>query len=120
MKIVSLAETKAKLSAFVDECARTPIVITRNGSAVAVLVAAPVDPDDLDALVLANNPRFRKMLRAARERMDQGEVLSPDEFWSRVEALPEPESEKESAATTRAPARPPTRRRSAAGKRTKA
>ena len=116
MKIVSLAETKAKLSAYVDECARSPVVITRNGAAVAVLVAAPVDPDDLDTLVLANSPRFREMIRAAREEIDRGEVLSQDEFWERVEAMPEPEPEPKVAAPAQ-PAQPAPRRRRATNKR---
>ncbi len=38
MRIVSLAEVKAKLSAFLQEVGTTgPVVITRNGRAVAVL-----------------------------------------------------------------------------------
>ena len=40
MKIVPLADAKAKLSAYVDECASEgPVIITRNGKPVAVLLA---------------------------------------------------------------------------------
>ena len=40
MKIVSLAEVKAKFSAYLQDAETTgPIVITRNGKAVAILLA---------------------------------------------------------------------------------
>jgi hypothetical protein len=39
VRIVGLAEVKAKLSAFLDEAGTTgPVVITRNGRAVALLL----------------------------------------------------------------------------------
>ena len=48
MKIASVADVKAKLSAYLDECeSKGPVVITRNGKAVAVLVA-PANDDDLE------------------------------------------------------------------------
>jgi prevent-host-death family protein len=61
MKIAPLADVKARLSAYLDQCAAEgPVVITRNGKAVAVLLA-PHD-DDLERLVLARSPRFRAFL----------------------------------------------------------
>ena len=40
MKIASLADVKARLSAYVEQCkTEGPVVITRNGKAVAVLLA---------------------------------------------------------------------------------
>jgi prevent-host-death family protein len=48
MKIAALADVKAHLSAYVDECEKEgPIIITRNGKAAAVL-PAPKDNDDLN------------------------------------------------------------------------
>lgn len=66
MRIVSLAEVKAKLSAFLKEVATTgPVVITRNGRAVAILLA-PIDDDDLERLLLSGSPRFRSLLSKSR------------------------------------------------------
>ncbi len=81
MRIAPLAEVKARLSAYIDE-SRTegPIVITRNGKAVAVLLA-PEDDDDLEALLLARSPRFRGLLEHSRESIRAGKGLSQDEFW---------------------------------------
>ena len=53
MKIAALADVKAHLSAYVDECENEgPVIITRNGKAAAILLA-PKDDDDLERLMLA-------------------------------------------------------------------
>ena len=40
MRIAPLADVKARLSAYLDRCEKEgPIVITRNGTAVGVLIA---------------------------------------------------------------------------------
>ena len=84
MRIVSLAEVKAKLSAFLDEAGNSgPIVITRNGRAVAVLLA-PSDDDDLERLLLSRSPRFRALLSKARSKIQAGEGIGHAEFWKRA------------------------------------
>lgn len=84
MRIASLADVKARLSAYVDECkTEGPIVITRNGKPVAVLVA-PRDNDDLERLILARSPQFQALLDQSRESIKAGRGLSSDEFWTRA------------------------------------
>ncbi len=84
MRIAPLGDVKARLSAYVNECEETgPIVITRNGKAVAVLLA-PTDDDDLEALLLARSPRFRGLLDRSRQSILAGKGLSQDEFWKAV------------------------------------
>ena len=85
MKIAPLADVKAKLSAYV-ESSRTegPIIITRNGRPVAVLIA-PQDEDDLESLVLARSPRFLARIERARRSIREGRGLTESEFWAAVE-----------------------------------
>jgi prevent-host-death family protein len=81
MRIASLAEVKAKLSAFLDEAGQSgPVVITRNGRAVAVLLA-PSDDDDLERLLLSRSPRFRGLLSKARLSIQAGQGIGHTEFW---------------------------------------
>jgi prevent-host-death family protein len=88
MKIVSLAEVKAKLSAYVKEVEKSgPVVITRNGKAVAVIVA-PVDDDDLESLVLSRSPRFRALLARSRRSIKSGKWLSHEDFWKSIRESP--------------------------------
>lgn len=84
MKIVPLAEVKAQLSAYIEQCeTQGPIVITRNGKAVAVLLA-PVDDDDLEGLLFARSPRFQSLLARSRDSIRRGRGLSREEFWKAV------------------------------------
>ncbi len=81
MRIVPLAELKAKLSAYLDECATEgPIVITRNGKTAAVLLV-PRDDDDLERILLGRSPRFQAMLDRSRRTIDEGQGLSEADFW---------------------------------------
>jgi prevent-host-death family protein len=84
MRIAPLADVKARLSAHVDECgADGPIVITRNGKAVAVLLV-PNDDDDLERLLLERSPRFQAMLNRSRRSITEGQGLSEEDFWKSV------------------------------------
>jgi prevent-host-death family protein len=84
MRIAPLADVKARLSAYVDECGTDgPIVITRNGKAVAVLLV-PNDDDDLERLLLERSPRFQAMLERSRRSIKEGEGLSEEDFWKAV------------------------------------
>ena len=91
MRIASLAEVKAKLSAYLQEAEKSgPVVITRNGRAVGVIVA-PVDDDDLERLVLSRSPALRALLERSRDSIKEGRSLVHEEFW-RNAADDEPDS----------------------------
>lgn len=84
MRIAPLADVKARLSAYLDECAAEgPVVITRNGKAVAVLLV-PFDDDDLERLLLGRSPRFRALLDRSRQSIKEGKGLSEKAFWEAV------------------------------------
>jgi prevent-host-death family protein len=85
MKIAPLADVKAHLSAYLDQIqTEGPVVITRNGRAVAVLIA-PTDEDDLERLILSRSPQFQMLLERSRQSLSAGKGLSAEEFWSAVE-----------------------------------
>ena len=83
MKIVSLSEVKARFSYYVDACAESPVIVTRNGKPVAALTAI-ADEADLDSIFLAHNPRFRKMLEDADQRISKTGVIAHEDFWQQV------------------------------------
>ncbi len=86
MRIAPLADVKARLSAYLEQCATEgPVVITRNGKPVAVLLA-PLDEDDLERLVLARSPRFQALLNKSRRSIQAGRGLSRDAFWRAARA----------------------------------
>ena len=85
MKIASVADVQARLSAFIRASEEGPVVITRNGKPAAVLLAVD-DDEDLERLILAYTPKFRKLLDASRGQVKRGEHLSHEAFWDDVEA----------------------------------
>ena len=90
MKIAALAEVKAHLSAYVDECENEgPVIITRNGKAAAVLLA-PKNDDDLERLMLAHSRRFQSLLSKSRKSIQAGKGVSHEEFWKSVSRRHQP------------------------------
>jgi prevent-host-death family protein len=86
MKVASLADVKARLSAYIDELpTKGPVVITRNGKTAAVLIA-PEDDEDLERLLLARSPQFQAILNRSRESLKAGKGLPRDEFWKAVKS----------------------------------
>ena len=85
MKIVPVAEVKTHLSSYLDETADGPVIITKNGRAVAALVAVTND-EELERLVLAHSPRLRQLLDAAATRVKREGGILHDQFWAQVEA----------------------------------
>jgi prevent-host-death family protein len=83
MKIASVADVKAKLSAYVKASERGPVVITRNGKAVAALVTLG-DDQDVERLLMGYSPRLRAVLAAARHRVEAGHGIPHDEFWRSI------------------------------------
>jgi len=86
MKIAPLAEVKARFSSYVEECKESPVVVTKNGRAAAVLVAAG-NEEELERLILAHTPRFRAMLNAAERRIKKGRGIKHRDFWKAVGKL---------------------------------
>ena len=81
MTVASLAEIKAKFSAFLLEAETSgPVVVTRKGRAVAVIVA-PSDDADLEGILLSRSPRFRSLLSRSRRSIASGRGEAHEEFW---------------------------------------
>lgn len=87
MKIASVAEVKSQFSAFLKASAEGPIVVTRNGRPVAVLTGI-TNEEDIDDLLMAYSPHLRAILEQSRQQIREGQWLSEEDFWSRIEQTP--------------------------------
>ncbi len=85
MKIASVADVKTRFSAYIKASAQGPIVVTRNGKPVAVLLAV-TDEEELERLLMAHSPRLQAILEAARQRIRAGAGIPNQEFWEQVES----------------------------------
>jgi prevent-host-death family protein len=84
MKIAPVVEVKAKFSAYLEECKEGPVVVTKNGKAVAVLLSV-VDEDELERLILAHSPKLQAILKKGRDQIQAGQGIEHEEFWRQVE-----------------------------------
>jgi prevent-host-death family protein len=85
MKKASIADVKARLSDYIKESQAGPVVVTRNGKPVAVLLAV-TDEDELERLVLAHSPKFQAILEKSRRQIEETGGIPHDVFWRQVEA----------------------------------
>ena len=65
MRIASIAEIKSQFSAFVKASEAGPVVVTRNGRAVAVIVGIQ-DEEEIERLLMAYSPRLQAIWEASR------------------------------------------------------
>jgi prevent-host-death family protein len=85
MRIASVADIKSQLSSVLKASADGPIVVTRNGKPVAVIVGVQ-DEDEIERLLIAYSPRLQAILEVSRKQIREGDVLSHEQFWKEVEA----------------------------------
>ncbi len=85
MKIAPLAEVKAQFSSYVKSTEEGPVVVTRNGKPVAVMLGI-TDEDELERLILAYSPNFRRLLGEAANRIQENRGIAHEDFWAEVEA----------------------------------
>ncbi|HJT32126.1 MAG TPA: type II toxin-antitoxin system Phd/YefM family antitoxin [Pirellulales bacterium] len=83
--MASVAEIKSQFSSFLKASEASPVVVTRNGRPVAVIVGVQ-DEDEIERLLMAYSPRLQAILEASRKQIREGDVLKHDEFWTEVEA----------------------------------
>lgn len=72
-------------NAYLEESKSGPIIVTKNGKAVAVLLAVE-DEDEIERLILAYSPKFQAIIRTGKAQIEAGETFTHEEFWDEAEA----------------------------------
>ena len=84
MKIASVASVKAKLSGYIKASKSGPVIVTKNGKPVAVLLAMQ-DEDEIERMILAYSPKFQRILQTAERQLKAGQGIPHKEFWQEIE-----------------------------------
>lgn len=87
MRIASVAEVKSRFSSFLKASEGGPVVVTKNGRAVAVIVGVQ-DEDEIERLLMAYSPRLQQILETSRQQIREGKWVSHEEFWAERETSP--------------------------------
>ena len=85
MKIAPVADVKARFSSYLRESETGPIIVTRSGRPVAVLLSIE-DDDELERLIFAHSFQFKEIIQTARQQIRANKGIPHDEFWQEVEA----------------------------------
>jgi prevent-host-death family protein len=85
MKIASVADVKAKFSGFLKASQEGPVIVTKNGRPVAVLLSIQ-DEDEIERMILAYSPKFQNILEIAELEIREGKGVKHEEFWREMEA----------------------------------
>jgi prevent-host-death family protein len=84
MKIAPIADIKAHLSTYLKESEKGPIVVTKNGKPIAVLLGIR-DEDEIERLVLAYSPKFKSILAKGRQQIQETGGITHEDFWRELE-----------------------------------
>jgi prevent-host-death family protein len=79
-----MAQVKSQFGAYLKASEKGPVVVTRSGKPVAVIVGVE-DPDEVERLLMACSPRLQAILEASRQQIRDGDVLTHEDFWAEVE-----------------------------------
>lgn len=85
MNVASVADLKERLSTYLKQSQKGPVIVTQNGKAVAVLLAV-ANEDELERLVLAHSPKFQTLLDKSRHQIEETGGIPHDVFWRGVAA----------------------------------
>ncbi len=83
MRSASITAVKAKFSGYIKESQQGPIVVTKNGKPVAMLLSV-TDEEEIERLILAYSPKFQGMLQIAEQQTREGKAQEHEEFWAEV------------------------------------
>ena len=83
MKIAPVADVKARFSAYLKKSEEGPVIVTRNGKPVAVLISME-DEEELERIILAYSPRFQGLLEKSRNQIQDRGGISPQDSWKEV------------------------------------
>jgi len=84
MRIASVADVKARFSGYLKASKQGPVVVTKNGKPVAMLLSI-TDEDEIERMLLAYSPRFQSILEIAERQIREGKGISHDDFWREIE-----------------------------------
>ena len=88
MRIASVTDVKAKLRGYIEASKTGPVIVTKNGRPVAVLVSME-DEEEIERMLLAYSPKLRRILQTAEKQIRAGRGIKHQYFWQ--EFAPEPD-----------------------------
>jgi hypothetical protein len=84
MKTASAAKIAAQFDDYLAESRKQPVLITRKGKAIAVILAVE-NKAEAEQLAARHARSLRSVFEEAHQQLQQGGAIPHDEFWRQVE-----------------------------------
>ena len=84
MKTASAAKIAAHFNNYLEASREQPVLITRNGKVVAVLLAVH-DKAEAEQIAAGHSRSLRSIFAEAHEQIQKGGGIPHDQFWREVE-----------------------------------
>ncbi len=84
MKTASAAKIAAQFNDYLEASREQPVLVTRNGKPVAVLLAVH-DKAEAEQLARSHSRTLRSIFQEAHEQIQKGGGIPHDQFWQDVE-----------------------------------
>jgi len=84
LKTASAAKVAAQFNDYLEASHEQPVLITRNGKPVAVLLAV-TDKAEAERLAAGRSRPLRSIFEEAHEQLQSGGGIPNDQFWREVE-----------------------------------
>jgi prevent-host-death family protein len=84
VKTVTAAKVAAQFNDYLEATREQPVLITRNGKPVAVLLAVQ-DKAEAEQLAVGRSRSLRSIFQEAHEEIQQEGGIPHDQFWREVE-----------------------------------
>jgi len=85
MKTASVTEIASDFAEYLKVSQQEPVVVTRRGKPVAVLLRTE-GQEEAERVLLGHSPKLQTILEAARKRFREGGGIPHEVFWKEVEA----------------------------------
>jgi len=83
MKTVEVSKATLPLSDYTKEVKKEPVIVTKEGRPIAILVSIP--NADIETVSLTNNPKFIALIERSRARQKSEGGISSEEMRRRLE-----------------------------------
>jgi prevent-host-death family protein len=80
-----MTEVASDFAGYLKASKQGPVVVTRNGKPVAVLLRT-AGQEDLERLLMGHSPKLQAILEDARKRFRAGAGIPHETFWKEVQA----------------------------------
>jgi PHD/YefM family antitoxin component YafN of YafNO toxin-antitoxin module len=87
MTTATVEQVKSRFDRFIKASKSGPVVVTRKGKPVAMLLGSK-NADDIERLMMAYSPKLRAILDRSSAQLEAGEGIPADRFWSELAATP--------------------------------